>query len=192
VQTARIHSRTTTTKNMPTTPLDRLMWAQGNRCFFCDQPLPRDDASVEHLWAKANGGTNSDENCVACCKAVNALFGSMSLKEKFQVVLNQRGQFKCPSDRATTPTATKATKKATAKESGKDFYRLVVDGLTKQREHAPKTLKALTSAVKVLLGTSHKGTSPGQVIEHMQATGFTTVSGTKVTYDFTRATAKPK
>jgi len=38
-----------------------------------------------------------DENCVACCKAVNALLGSMSLKEKIQVVLNQQGQFKCPN-----------------------------------------------------------------------------------------------
>ena len=76
------------------------MWAQGNRCFFCDRPLPRDDASVEHLWAKANGGANADENCVACCKAVNALLGSMSLKEKFKVVLNQRGQFNCPNEKA--------------------------------------------------------------------------------------------
>ena len=167
------------------------MWAQGNRCFFCDQPLPRDDASVEHLWAKANGGTNSDENCVACCKAVNALFGSMSLKEKFQVVLNQQGQFKCPSTRVTASSTTKATKKTTGKESGNDFYRLVVDGLTKQREHAPKTVKALTSAVKVLLGTSHKGTSVTQVIEQMRATGFASVSGTKVAYDFTRAGIRP-
>lgn len=31
------------------------------------------EASVEHLRASANGGGNNDENCVACCKAVNAL-----------------------------------------------------------------------------------------------------------------------
>ena len=82
---------------MPTKPLDRLMFAQGGVCFFCKQPLPKAEASVEHLLASANGGGNSDENCVACCKAVNALLGSMSLKEKFQVVLNQKGQFKCPN-----------------------------------------------------------------------------------------------
>ncbi len=91
---------------MATTQLDRLMWAQGNRCFFCEQPLPKNEASVEHLWAKANGGTKTDENCVACCKAVNALFGRMSLKEKFQVVLNQQGKFRCPNSRATTGRAT--------------------------------------------------------------------------------------
>jgi hypothetical protein len=76
--------------------LDRLMFLQGGLCFFCKQPLPAGDASVEHLLASANGGTNSEENCVACCKAINALFGDKSLKEKLQVVLNQRGQFKWP------------------------------------------------------------------------------------------------
>ena len=73
------------------------MFVQGGLCFFCKQPLPKAEASVEHLLAGANGGSNKDENCVACCKAVNALLGSMSLKEKFQVVLNQKGQFKCPN-----------------------------------------------------------------------------------------------
>ncbi|MGL6334488.1 HNH endonuclease [Aeromonas jandaei] len=61
------------------------MFVQGGLCFFCKQPLPKTEASVEHLLASANGGSNSDENCVACCKAVNRLLGSMSLKEKFQV-----------------------------------------------------------------------------------------------------------
>ena len=72
------------------------MFVQGGLCFFCKQPLPKAEASVEHLFASSNGGSNNDENCVACCKSVNALLGSMSLKEKFQVVLNQKGQFKCP------------------------------------------------------------------------------------------------
>jgi hypothetical protein len=82
---------------MPTKSLDRLMFAQGGMCFFCKSPLVKSEASVEHLVASANGGSNNDENCVACCKAVNALFGSMSLKEKIQIVLNQRGPFKCPN-----------------------------------------------------------------------------------------------
>ena len=64
------------------------MFAQGGLCFFCKKPLAKAAASVEHLVASANGGKNNDENCVACCKAINALLGSMSLKEKVQVVLN--------------------------------------------------------------------------------------------------------
>jgi len=177
---------------MPTNPLDRLMWAQGNRCFFCDKPLQKNDASVEHLWAKANGGTNSDENCVACCKAVNALLGSMSLKEKFQVVLNQQGTFKCPSSKSAVGSAPQATPKATTKEPKKDYYGSVVENLTQRRQHAPKTLKALTSTVGVLLGATHKGTSASQLIDQMQETGFISVSGTKVAYDFIRSNVKAK
>src|SRR5688572_13795673 len=82
---------------MPTKPLDRLMFTQGGLCFFCREPLLQSEASVEHLIASANGGGNRDDNCVACCKALNALFGSMSLKEKIQLVLNQKGHFKCPN-----------------------------------------------------------------------------------------------
>ena len=82
---------------MPTKPLDRLMFAQGDRCFFCNVQLPKAEASVEHLVPSSRAGSNSDDNCVACCKAMNALLGSMSLKEKIKVVLNQKGQFSCPN-----------------------------------------------------------------------------------------------
>lgn len=82
---------------MPTRPIDRLMFAQGNCCFFCRQPLPKEQASVEHLVASSRGGSNADENCVACCATVNRLLGSMSVKDKFQVVLNHQGKFRCPN-----------------------------------------------------------------------------------------------
>lgn len=88
---------------MPTRPLDRLLFVQGGLCFFCKQPLLRDDASVEHLQAIANGGANGDDNCVACCKTVNALLGSMSIKPKFEVVLNQKGHFRCSNHLVATP-----------------------------------------------------------------------------------------
>jgi len=82
---------------MPLKPVDRLLFAQGGRCFFCNHPLPITEASVEHLVARANGGHDSDENCVACCLTLNRIFGCMSLKEKLQIVLNQNGKFKCPA-----------------------------------------------------------------------------------------------
>jgi hypothetical protein len=81
---------------MPTKPIDRLLFAQGGNCFFCRRALPKDEASIEHLVAQTNGGGNDDENCVACCKTLNRLLGRMSLKEKLQVVLNQKGAFSCP------------------------------------------------------------------------------------------------
>lgn len=82
---------------MATKALERLMFAQGDLCFFCAKRLPRDEASVEHLVPSSRAGTNSDDNCVACCKSLNSLFGSMSLKEKIKVVLNQEGNFRCPN-----------------------------------------------------------------------------------------------
>ena len=82
---------------MPTKPKDRLLFAQGGKCFFCSNPLPNQDASVEHLLAVCRGGSNKHENLVVCCKALNSLFGGISLKEKLQIILNQHGNFLCPN-----------------------------------------------------------------------------------------------
>ena len=76
--------------------LDRLLFMQGNRCFFCGDSIPDGEASVEHLVASSKGGARDDENCVACCKTINGVFGSLSVKAKLQIVLSHRGQFKCP------------------------------------------------------------------------------------------------
>jgi len=54
---------------MPTTPLQRLLFAQGGDCFFCRKKLGKAEASVEHLVALTHGGRDNDENCVACCKS---------------------------------------------------------------------------------------------------------------------------
>ena len=98
---------------MPTTPMSRLLFAQGGDCFFCKAPLPKNEASVEHLVALSNKGADNDTNCVVCCKALNALLGSMSLKEKLQVVLNQKGKFICPNGNAPTkPTPLPGANKA--------------------------------------------------------------------------------
>ncbi|MGA7949963.1 MAG: HNH endonuclease [Thiobacillaceae bacterium] len=178
---------------MPTKPLDRLMFVQGGLCFFCKQPLPKAEASVEHLFASANGGSNNDENCVACCKSVNALLGSMSLKEKFQVVLNQNGHFKCPngagSAKATTPQKTpptvapKATPKApTIAKAKADKLAFVVANLKQRGNSKPRTLKTLTSTVASLYP---KGLSKGELallLQQLQSTGRVIVKENKVTY----------
>lgn len=161
------------------------MFVQGGLCFFCKQPLPKAEASVEHLFASANGGSNIDENCVACCKAVNALLGSMSLKEKFQVVLNQKGQFKCPNGAGAVkvPPQPKAPPKVPVKVVVKDSKLEQVIANLKQRGNSkPRTLKTLTSTVSALFP---KGISKHEVdvlIEQLQTTGVVTVLENKVTY----------
>ena len=171
---------------MPTTPLDRLMFAQGGLCFFCKQHLPKSEASVEHLVASSNGGSNNDENRVACCRAVNALLGSMSLKEKIQVVLNQQGQFKCPNGTGSTkpPTLPKpSTKPSVSTKAKPDKLELVLANL-KQRNHAkPRTLKTLTSTVASLFPNELTTAELMALIQQLQCTGKITVSDNKVTYE---------
>lgn len=97
---------------MPTKPIDRLLFAQGGLCFFCNKTIPKDQVSVEHLLPKSRSGSNADDNCVACCKSVNNLFGSMSLKEKIRVILNQKGNFSCPLNKQVSAKSTPATAKS--------------------------------------------------------------------------------
>ena len=137
---------------MPTKPLDRLLFAQGNECFFCKQPLSRAEASVEHLLAASRKGSSKDENCVACCKAVNALLGSMTLKEKFQVVLNQKGKFKCPNgagSATTTPHQMNQSPAAYATSASEKLNR-VIDNLRSRKSRQPQSLKALKGTIASL------------------------------------------
>ncbi len=170
---------------MPTKPIDRLMFVQGGLCFFCKQPLPKSEASVEHLHASANGGPNADGNCVVCCKAVNALLGSMSLKEKFQVVLNQKGQFKCPNGAGSTavdePVKDPPTLKVVA-NPGDEKFSLVVANLKRRGNARPRTLKTLTSTVAAIVP---KGTSDAEykaLVQRLLSTGKVRVADDKVTY----------
>jgi len=99
---------------MPTKPIDRLLFAQGGLCFFCNKTIPKDQVSVEHLLPKSRSGSNADDNCVACCKSVNNLFGSMSLKEKIRVILNQKGSFSCPLNKQAAAKSAPAAAKSPA------------------------------------------------------------------------------
>lgn len=160
---------------MPTKQLNRLIFAQGGQCFFCGQALPKAEASVEHLVAKTNGGDNHDENCVACCKALNALLGSMSLKQKLQVVLNQKGQFKCPNGMGSTKTPVKKPK------DGK-LERVIAD-LKKRGKSKPSTLSALTNTIASLPPKDLSETEVAALIQQLQSTGKITVSENKISYE---------
>ena len=181
---------------MPTKPLDRLMFAQGGLCFFCNVLLPKDDASVEHLVPSARAGSNSDDNCVACCKALNALLGSMSLKEKLRVVLLQKGDFKCPNGhdpdltlpppllalpapQAAVPVVN-ARPQAVASPA-KDVLAAVIKDLKGRGKSKPLRLKTLASTIKALpLGLSDRNVQA--VVEQLTAQGIVLVTGAKVAY----------
>jgi hypothetical protein len=164
---------------MPIKPLDRLLFAQGNRCFFCRQPLARSDASIEHLVALANSGPDADENCVACCKALNRLLGSMSLKGKIEVLLNQDGKFKCPNGHQSVAQISDPTKSAA---SLVQRLSLVVENLKSRPKALPKSIKTLTTTIAALFKPKLTGEEAAAVVQGLQSTGKISVTGSKIAY----------
>jgi len=162
--------------------LDRLMFLQGGLCFFCKEPLPAGDASVEHLLASANGGSNSEENCVACCKSLNALFGHKSLKEKLQVVLNQRGQFKCPKGTANAQLIVSFQASQVAATLDEKLA-LVVADLQKRGSARPRKTATLRNTINAVLKKQLTEAEISSLIDQLQARGTIVVSDTKVTYN---------
>jgi hypothetical protein len=174
--------------------LDRLLFAQGGQCFFCRKSLPKADASVEHILASANGGTSDDGNCVACCKALNHLLGSKSIKEKLQIVLNQRGNFQCPGSigaptlsALVAKTQNAAAKPVSAASNGATPIDLVQADLKKRGASRPRKITTLASTIKSLLKQHQKSNSDADVagvISSLQKCGKVTITDTKVTYKF--------
>jgi len=157
------------------------MFAQGGLCFFCRDPLAKADASVEHLVASANGGRNDDDNCVVCCKAMNALLGSMSLKEKIQVVLNQKGQFKCPNGSQTA--AAKAARGHAKPKKTTDRYDVVVANLHQRGAAKPKSVKTLSSTIRALFQKNITDKELSAILEKLQIDGVLAIEGAKVSYE---------
>jgi len=160
------------------------MFVQGGLCFFCKQPLSKADASVEHLLASANAGSNHDDNCVACCKSFNALLGSMSLKEKFQVVLNQKGHFKCPNSggSAKLQHPSPGVKQSVPSKAKGDRFTMVVTNLKQRGTSRPRTLKTLTSTIASLFPKGISDADLATLIQQLQSSGTISVAENKVSY----------
>jgi hypothetical protein len=170
---------------MPTKPLDRLMFAQGGRCFFCDAPLPKGEASVEHLVASARGGSNGDDNCVACCKAINTLFGSISLKEKLKVVLNQAGRFRCPNGAGASAARSEskpAASRPSAPHVSQESIAAVIANLKSRGNARPRRLKTLASTIKALSSLNLSDRQVEALIGHLRSTGRINVTDEQVAY----------
>ena len=60
-----------------------LMERDGNCCQYCDKPLIRDSATVDHVIPKGGsyGGTTTWKNCVIACRDCNAKKGNRTPKE---------------------------------------------------------------------------------------------------------------
>mgnify|MGYP003288754221 CR=1 FL=1 len=162
--------------------LTRLLFAQGGLCFFCNGPLGPNDASVEHLVAKANGGSNGDGNLVACCIALNNLLGSRSLKEKIQVCLNQKGQFACPNGvqrkvaKAGPPASEKRTKLLA------ECYAKLVANLKLPKRTKPGTVKKLRNTIDALFQKKLSSSEVDALVQQLKSRKVIFITGPNVTY----------
>jgi len=160
-------------ENITIKPLDRLLFAQGGLCFFCREPLAPTQASVEHLVATANGGGDHDGNLVACCKSLNNMLGSMPLKEKIGVVLNQKGQFKCPNG---------LQRKKTKQVNLADCYAKVVANLKQRKRAKPNKVRTLKNTIVSMFPKKLSPADVDALVEQLQDNREITITGSKVTY----------
>jgi hypothetical protein len=153
--------------------LERLLFLQGHRCFFCGQTIPPGEASVEHLVATSNGGAKEDENCVVCCKSVNIALGHLSVKAKLQAVLNHRGAFACPmSTGGGAPTI----------GANDERVSLVVADLLKRGAARPRRISTLKNTMNSAFQMSLSDSELDALLGQLRAMGYVTVEDTKVSY----------
>ena len=160
--------------------LERLLFLQGNRCFFCGDPIPEGEASVEHLVATSHGGAKDDENCVVCCRALNAALGNLSIKAKFQVVLNQRSRFICPGSGPRL--AREIPPERLAHEVPSERIALVVADLQKMSTSRPRRVKTLKNTLNSFFKMSLSEPELDALISNLQSSGYVIVEDTKVSY----------
>jgi len=159
--------------------IERLLFAQGNRCFFCSDPLPVGDATVEHLVAQSSGGANDDENCVACCRSINLALGNKSYKEKLRMILQHRPQFICPrrkteSERMLTPLG--------SQEVARQQFELVLSQLKKRGQHRPAKVDALRNTIVNVLQRRVAAEDVERIIAELQSSGYLTIQNKTVSY----------
>ena len=76
--------------------LEKMLFLQHGKCFFCGEKLLLTDANIEHLQPLSLGGTRAEDNEVVCHKSLNETFGNMALKQKIEFVIKAAGSFRCP------------------------------------------------------------------------------------------------
>ena len=76
--------------------LEKMLYLQQGKCFFCGEKLALAEANIEHLHPLSKGGTRTEDNEVVCHKSLNETFGNLPLKQKFEFVLKAAGSFLCP------------------------------------------------------------------------------------------------
>lgn len=83
-----------------------LLERDGNECFFCAQPMPDDDMTVEHLVALVRGGPNHMDNFALTHSKCNQAAGKATLMAKIRMYCEAR---KALADFSDSPTPSERT-----------------------------------------------------------------------------------
>lgn len=71
------------------------LWAeQGFRCPLCEQHLTLEEATVDHIEARANGGTNAQDNLQMVHAQCNAKKGTMPHHEAREEIQKELTHFR--------------------------------------------------------------------------------------------------
>ncbi len=181
--------------------LEKLLYVQSGKCFFCHKILTREIASIEHLHAQSNGGKDVDENIVACCKLMNQHLGNLALKEKLRILLSYQGQIPCPMDvkkhkptlepSTVSTTDTKAIQPKSAHSIANTTATPVapvksVDALALlakiKPKNRPRKLKTLNNHIAAQLHCSHEE-ADGLIKQMIRQKLIQLVDGNKIKYD---------
>jgi hypothetical protein len=161
--------------------LERLLVLQGQRCFFCNDPIPPGEASVEHLIASANGGPNEDGNCVVCCKSLNAAFGSKPYKDKLLAVLNHRGPFVCPKA-PMAPTAVKSVPLG-VEPGGNPQVSIVLANLQRRGASKPRKEQTLRNTIAAVFQQQLAEEELSALLARLQSDRYVSITDGKVIYN---------
>ena len=107
---------------------------------------------------------------------MNKLLGSMSLKEKIRVVLNQKGEFQCPNG-ARRPKA-----QTEVHASPTERLALVIEDLRKRGAAKPRTVRTLGNTINAVFQKALTEEEVDAIIGKLTEQGIVTVAGTKVSY----------
>jgi septum formation topological specificity factor MinE len=162
--------------------LDRLLLFQGNRCFFCDEPIPDGEASVEHLVAASVGGSNDDDNCVACCKTLNAAFGNRPYKDKLRAVVVHRGPFVCPRNTSSSR-AEAALNLSGPAEAANGRLAVVIADLQRRGTARPRKVETLKNTISSVFQKQLSDLELNSLFMSLLATGYVILKESNVSYN---------
>ena len=76
--------------------LERLLFLQGGKCFYCGKTMADKTASIEHIIPRSCGGSNELDNLAVCCQSINHMLADVSPKKKIELLVDWKGKVPCP------------------------------------------------------------------------------------------------